>query len=354
MTPCWLWWLRMCQLTIYMCVRLRKLYLRLLLSYPFARESKDAETNLWMQTSYLLISHYKQRITSLDKALFSPQSPRPRNRHGQGGGHSEYHKLLNRFRQFLAEEAKFYDQLLVRFVKSFDMLSDLQPVLLTIKSKALNLEPGSRYESGRSQFPSDDGQKFSLTQEQRETKLATWSKLLVCLGDIERYREQYNESDGRPRAGHEEVGPRRSHRGGKGGAVHEHVPRPRNYSKAKIIYEQARKVMPDDGNASHQLAILASYQKDVFSSLLHYYRSLCVRSPYVPASDNLSILLRRAMEQYQANRDKSSEQITLPRQRVDRFKEAMVVLHGLWVVDTSEYVNAFCQVSCSVLKELLS
>lgn len=290
------------------------------------------ETNLWMQTSYLLISHYKQRITALDRALYTSHGVKPRQ-----GSHQDYHKLLNRFRQFLAEELKFYDQLLVRFVKQFG-LEELLPVLSSIKSRALNQEQVSKSEVARNQFPPDDGQVVDLTLEQREAKLATWSKLLVCMGDIERYREQYNDSEGRPRAGHEEGAPRKPNRGGKNGTGHEVIPRPRNYSKAKVVYEQARRVTPDDGNASHQLAILASYQKDVFASVLHYYRSVCVRSPYDPASENLAVLLRKALEQYAASRDRPAEPANTPRKRVDRFKEAAVVLHGIWVVDTTEYV----------------
>ncbi|KAJ3537656.1 hypothetical protein NM688_g6648 [Phlebia brevispora] len=81
---------------------LRRQYLRLLFLHPYARESKDAETLMWMQTSYSLIAIYKQRIAALDRAIQHP-------RQGQQSSHHpprtvEYRKLLQRFRQFLAEE----------------------------------------------------------------------------------------------------------------------------------------------------------------------------------------------------------------------------------------------------------
>ena len=64
-----------------------------------------------MQTSYAFISIYKQRIASLDRALQSATRNQPR----QGGhGPVEYRKLMQRFRQFLAEEEKFWTQLVVR------------------------------------------------------------------------------------------------------------------------------------------------------------------------------------------------------------------------------------------------
>ncbi|KAI5120400.1 hypothetical protein M0805_000179 [Coniferiporia weirii] len=323
---------------------LRKQHLKLLLLHPNSKEAKDAETHIWMQTSYHFIAAYKQRITVLDRKLFpsGPQHQKSSSRQDRGGGgHVEYRKLLSRFRQFLAEEEKFYIQLLIRF-RSQSSLTEVQPALAKVEIVSAGSEDTPQSDSGRNVFPEQRAVPPKSSDE-REARLATFTKLLVCLGDIARYREQFNEGGGRPRAGHEEGSPRKVGRGGKRSGQ-ESLARPRNYSRAQTIYEQARLLVPSDGNASHQLAILSSYQKDTFGSLLHYYRALCVRQPYDTASDNLNTVLKKALDQYRAakrDNNRNVEEVqSVPKLRVDRFKEWIVVLHGLWYLDSSDGSSA--------------
>ncbi|KAL5478360.1 hypothetical protein ACEPAI_2544 [Sanghuangporus weigelae] len=317
---------------------LRKQHLKLLLLYPTSKEAKDAETHIWMQTSYQFISVYKQRLAVLDRKLFSPvaQSNKPGARQGPGeGGHVEYRKTLARFRQFLAEEERFYVHLLVRYQSQFD-LTETKPALTRAEVLSPDQEDGSSTDSGRGLFP-EHADSSPMRDDERQARLATFTKLLVCLGDISRYREQYNDGGGRPRAGHEEGPPRKSGRGGRRDGF-EAVARPRNYTRAKNIYEQARLLLPDDGNASHQLAILSSYQKDSFGSLLHYYRALCVRQPYDTASDNLNTVLKKALDQYRSSKGSTADDPhAVQKVRVDRFLELVVVLHGLWYLDADEH-----------------
>ena len=364
--------------------RLRRNCLRLLLLHPYASESKDAENQLWMQTSYAFIAVYKQRITALDRAIHSAprqqqqqqqgqaQGQAQGQQHGRGhGGHGvvEYRKLLQRFRQFLADEEKFWVQLIVRIRRIFQ-LDDAHSVL-----SELGLLPDDPpVENGppkrnHFQFPSDADVAAaapSLTpssREQRESRMAILSKALVCLGDIERYKEQYNEAGGRPRAGHEDgppamggAGNQKGGRGKKGGAAPGNgatqpvMPRMRNYDKAQQCYQQARILLPQDGNPAHQMAILASYQKDVFNSLVHYYRALCVRSPYDTAAENLGTVLSKTLDQWRtrgAKRDKEREKEQArgeaapmaPRLRVEAYKEKLIVLHALWRVPPEEWVT---------------
>ena len=274
--------------------------MKLLLLYPTSKEAKDAETHLWMQTSYQFIAAYKQRIAALDRKLFAPpaanggepKEKRDRERDRGGGGHVEYRKLLMRFRQFLAEEERFYTHLLVRFRSQFALgeaargalvrAEILQPRTSTAATTSLasptsptdandtSMEdelPPPRAESERNLFPAPR-EMPPQSEKEREVRLTVFTKLLVCLGDITRYREQYNDGGGRPRAGHEEGAPRRGRRGGRGGNIRETHARPRDYRRAQTIYEQARTLLPDDGNASHQLAILAAYKNDSSHGLL--------------------------------------------------------------------------------------
>ncbi len=290
-----------------------------------------------MQTSYAIISVYKQRIAALDRIL----QTQPQQHHQHGHGPVEYRKLVQRFRQFLAEEEKFWAQVITRYQRSF-ALDEARPALLALEiiPATGSVDNDATSPNGRNhfQFPraDPDVSVVPTTPEQRESRLSILSKALVCLGDIARYREQYNEGGGRGKIGHDEFPRRgRNRRGGASGG--ESLPRPRNYTKARQCYEQARLLVPHDGNPSHQLAILASYQKDSFESLAHYYRALCVRQPYDTAAENMGTVLTKALEQWKvrSKKEKDTGPPVDPSQVpkivvVTALKEKVVILHALW------------------------
>lgn len=294
-----------------------------------------------MQTSYAFISAYKQRVAALDRAVQNnSRQQQPQSRHH---GPVEYRKLLQRFRQFLADEERFWTQLVVRFRRSF-ALDEAQPALITLGILSVNNDgkvdedPEVPSSNGRNhyQFPPEDPSVsvFPTTAAERESRVAILSKALICLGDIARYREQYNESGGRSKAGQDDApGPGKRGRNRRGGAVSlEGIPRPRNYEKARLCYEQARLLVPHEGNPFHQLAILASYQKDPFASLVHYYRALCVRQPYDTASENMGTVLTKTLEQWKKkdHESRSPPAAAVPKIRIEAMKEKIVVLHALW------------------------
>jgi len=294
-----------------------------------------------MQTSYQFISTYKQNVAVLDRTLQS--APRHQPRQGNPGP-VEYRKLMQRFRQFLAEEEKFWMQLVARYQRSF-ALHEAAPMLsaLTISipddlAPAHETVHNSAVARNQHQFPLEGSTPSPNTPAERESSLAILSKAIVCLGDMARYRELYNEGGGRPRAGHEDgaaASSRRPGRNRKAGAPgFESVPRARNYDRAIQCYDQARLLVPSEGNPSHQLAILAFYQGDMFSSLLHYYRALCVRQPYDTASENVKKILSKSLDQH-AKRTREGQVAPEfgdlpPRLRVESFKEKVVLLHALW------------------------
>ncbi|KAG6820008.1 hypothetical protein H0H93_006554 [Arthromyces matolae] len=329
---------------------LRRRYLSLLLIHPYAKESKDVENHLWMQTSYAFIASYKQRILNLDRVIQSKLRQTP-NQRPPNAPVVEHRKLIQRFRQFLADEEKFWGQLVVRLRRSF-ALDAATPALLAlgIISETDDLanipEPseGGVPPHGRNhfQFPVEDASTTftATTPEIKASWLAILSKALVCLGDIARYRELYNESGGRPRAGQEEGGMGKNRRSRRG-QPEEPIPRPRNYEKAQQCYEQARLLVPDDGNPSHQLAIIATYKKDSFVSLTHYYRALCVRAPYDTASENLGSVLGKSLESWKtrSRRERDRQEALPPRVQVEAFRENIVVLHALWKVGMEKGVK---------------
>jgi tetratricopeptide (TPR) repeat protein len=312
----------------------QKQYLLLLLSHPNAKESKDAETHMWMQTSYALISIYKTRLAALEHALreAGTQHQHPRSQHP---GPVEHRKLMQRFKQFLSTEEKFWTHLVVRIQRQFS-LSEARAALATL-SIVVDTEPGfDEPDPGKHHLrfppePVENGPSQPLTPSQRNNRRATLSKALVVLGDLARYREQYSDGASRPRGGQERGG--RSTRGrGRGPQVD--LPRTKTYEKARACYECARDLMPDEGNASHQLAILASYQKDAFESVIQYYKALCVRSAYDPAVENMGIVLSRNLEDWKRSRKgktgRPSEDLTGKKTNSLSFKDNVILLHALW------------------------
>ncbi|KIO02509.1 hypothetical protein M404DRAFT_147748, partial [Pisolithus tinctorius Marx 270] len=352
---------------------LRRLYLRLLLVEPYAKESKDAETHLWMQTSYQFISLYKQNISNLDRVLQQPGRPPRRNRvpPDQGSdqqhqdqrkhGPVEYRKLMQRFRQFLAEEEKFWIRFVARYHRQFN-ISEARPVLIELgeisatanmkipelgDTKHENNSAGSgtaRPPRDHFGFPPEDTVALhpppNIDEAERHAAiLAIVTKALVCLGDIARYRELYNESGGRPKAGHEDgpgVGPARrgrSRREGPNSSGFGQVTRARTYHRSISLYEHARALVPSDGNAAHQLGILAFYGGDIFHALYWYWRALCVRAPYEAAVENVRKVLARAASEgasrwsSQGARVESDEKVLA--RKVEKMKENIAFLYAL-------------------------
>ena len=288
-----------------------------------------------MQTSYALISVYKSRIATLEHALREAGTQRQQSR-SQRPGPVEYRKLMQRFKQFLSTEEKFWTHLVVRIQRQF-VLTEARSALATL-SIAVDTEPDiDDLDAGKHNHfrfppePVENAPLQPLTPAQRNNRRATLSKALVVLGDLARYREQYSEGASRTRGG-----PERGGRAARGRGSQADLPRAKNYDKARACYECARDLMPDDGNASHQLAILASYQKDTFESLVQYYKALCVRSAYDPAAENMGNVLSKFLDTWKRRRKGKqggrapSEDITRPKTNPPSFKDNVILLHALW------------------------
>ncbi|KAF8635724.1 hypothetical protein AX15_000340 [Amanita polypyramis BW_CC] len=343
--------------------KLRRQYLHLLLAHPHAPESKDVENHLWMQTSYTFIAAYKHQINALDRLIQNnarqqQQQQQPTLQQRQSGpGPVEHRKLLQRFRQFLAEEEKFWAKLVGRVYRTF-VLEDAQLALQALgipledEQSALGQTGTSAHGRNQQQFPPEEStpRVEAKTASDKESRMSTLSRMLVCLGDVARYRELYNEAGGRPKAGYEDGTPARR-RNRRGPAWVENISKARNYDKAQQCYEQARLLVPNEGKPSHQLAILASYKKDVYMSLAHYYRALCIKLPYDTALSNMGTLLSKTLDSWRvANKHDKNRNLPLdtnehPGIRVDKFKERVVVLHALWKVGSENGIDRMNSVS---------
>ncbi|KAG8922601.1 hypothetical protein FRC01_013831 [Tulasnella sp. 417] len=247
-------------------------------------------------------------------------------------------KLQNKFRAFLSAEESFWSGFALRLVRTFG-LTEAKPALL-----ALNItspDPSDPLaDVSRSSVPTIDDDPGSrndaepstaLPPGQRDRKLDAVSKVLVHLGDLARYREQYNEVGGRPKAGQlkhsEEWKPRRG-RGGKK-ETSPVIPRERDFTRASECYQQARLLFPDNGNAPNQLAVLAIWTGDSFLAAYHCYRAMAVRQPFPTAQDNLVKSVEKVLAKFKAGEEQpvSTE--------VDAFKDRVLYLHGIWVTKSA-------------------
>ena len=305
---------------------LRKQYVELLISHPFAKESKDAELSLWMHTSYAFITGYKQRIANLSTPQPPPRGGRQAAPREPPNAPVERRKLLSRFRQFLSEEEKFWISLITWFRRTFD-LHEVQPILVSLEM--ISDDNPDMAPDGRNRgylLPRHSDTTIECTPEQRQVKLSSVSKALIFLGDIARYKEQYNESGGRPKAGVEAGPPARA----SGKNKKTPIPRARDYEKARQRYEQARVLVPHEGNPSNQLAILSSYQMDTFNAIVHYYRAICVQQPYDGAAENMGKSLKRSLDFWNMKGKTKQQEAIVPRLKIEVFKEQIIALHAHW------------------------
>lgn len=160
--------------------RARNLYMSLLFNHPLSTYSQSID-HLWLDTSYTLIMAYREAISRLEST-----------------DKQQLRKALTRFRQALSSEDTFYRTLLTRLIAYYQ----LQPLVREIPVATTSAGP----------------EHATLTSEQKETKIGLIYKVLICQGDLERYKEQYGEK--------------------------------REYKKAKSFYELARRLQPDQGELS--------------------------------------------------------------------------------------------------------
>ncbi|KAH9988108.1 hypothetical protein BJV74DRAFT_878266 [Russula compacta] len=310
---------------------------------------------MWMQTSYALISIYKTRLAALEHTLREAGTQRQQPR-SQRPGPVEYRKLMQRFKQFLSTEEKFWTHLVVRIQRQF-ALSEARSALVTLSIVAdadPDIDDPDAEKHDHFRFPPEPVETAPsqpLTPAQRNNRRATLSKALVVLGDLARYREQYNEGALRSRGG-----PERGGRSTRGRGSQADLPRAKTYDKARACYECARDLMPDEGNASHQLAILASYQKDTFESLVQYYKALCVHSAFDPAAENMGHVLSKSLEAWKRRRKGKpgrlpSKDLTEPQSSPLSFKDNVILLHALWRLGVEEMDSIAPKHDEGVIKE---
>ncbi|EFP75168.2 uncharacterized protein PGTG_01761 [Puccinia graminis f. sp. tritici CRL 75-36-700-3] len=263
--------------------------------------SGEALNLLWLDTSYSLINIYRQKLSAMEKEVertnhVSHKKSGPKNQRMQidrtrgslsNVGPVARRKLLQHFRSFLRSEDAFWKSLIHRLINSYHIES-AKGCLKILKI----YNDSSAMEEPRSSDPSDnqDGEKVDNKNlpESKEEGMSLVHKALICFGDLIRYGELYARS-----------GAQTSPFSGPANHPREKLDKnsvvERDWSRSQDCYNQARLLIPTNGNPSNQLAVLSSYIPDILSCAYHYYRALCVKNPFPTARQNLGSTFNKAL-----------------------------------------------------------
>ncbi len=187
---------------------------------------------MWISTSHLLITSYRSLIGNLEKRLSQglehsrgSGSGRGRYRTGEGGDSSgpvELRKLLARFQGFLNGEIGWYKSAIGEWVRVFG-LEGVEGVIGWLGVVGISVVDDRDPSIPRNTI------RHKLGVEEQEKKLGLIHKALICLGDLERYKDQYGaERERRKRVGGDDK---------------------ERYGGAKKFYEVARGLLPDNGES---------------------------------------------------------------------------------------------------------
>lgn len=291
---------------------------------------------VWMTTSYWLISAFRTMIADVEKKVAVatagtgsggeayesryPQARRNEPGYYRDGGDNkrdretlsgpvELRKLLQRFQRFLTSEIGFYQSLIRKLVKRFDLLGrhvnsvELKGYLGML-GEGLEMSDIDVDEPNDGFFPSSssataatttgnnandqpprehdqrlitlDFSTLHLSREETHKKLSLVHKSLICLGDISRYKELYGPERERKRlervaaqgggGGGTGGGGEQMKRGGKRngkagpsafGAAGRLKDNEERFRRAKQYYMVAKGFMPDNGKRLFLPCLLA-------------------------------------------------------------------------------------------------
>lgn len=234
----------------------------LILNYPSSPHSQSLD-HLWISTSHIFITTYRALIAQLDKQHQqlagggAPKHPQQQQRHAPA---VELRKVLTRFRQFLGSEVSYYRRVIGVIVhKAGPELQDevgpfLSLVGVKIDDAAGQVEDTLPSAVSSTLDPREAARRLAenrtpwqgLSRAELREKAGLVHKALVCLGDLERYREQYGAERDRKQVQLKPDGRKAKRRVEAGKAVDMPPPEQR-FVRAKEYYEVARALAPDNG-----------------------------------------------------------------------------------------------------------
>lgn len=263
--------------------QLRTAHLVLLIEH-WTNPSAQNIDQLWMTTSYWIISAYRSMIAEVEKKVATASTggmvEDPRRRNGRAGdrerekesGPVELRKLLQRFQRFLTTEIAFYQWLIRKFIQRFDLFgthvnadelrSYLEMLTEGLESSDQPTEGDNFGFNGSTEEARDPSQSagrlasldystLRLTREETQKKLQLVHKALLCLGDISRYKELYGPERERKRqermlaSGQALTKGKRNGKAGPGARVNDEE----RFARAKQYYRVAKGFLPDNGTS---------------------------------------------------------------------------------------------------------
>lgn len=245
----------------------------LILNFPSSPHSQSLD-HLWISTSHIFISTYRALISQLDKQHQlhgqKQQSGAAGQRHAPA---VELRKVLTRFRQFLGSEVSYYRRVIGVIVHKagHELQNEVGPFLSLVGVKvddAAELEDTLPTGVSSSLDPREAARRAAenrslwqgLSRAELREKAGLVHKALVCLGDLERYREQYGAERDRKQVQLKPEG-RKAKRRVEMGKSADMPPSEQRFVRAKEYYEVARALAPDNGENrgaySAELALIA-------------------------------------------------------------------------------------------------
>lgn len=216
--------------------KVRYSYEKIILKDSEEVELQDVEYSLW-KLHYKHIDEFRKTIK---KSSGNGESIKLVTTQNVGNVWRSDDKGIAGFMSFLSEATEFYQNLVVKIRKCNRLPED-------------------------SSFYKNVGSSTAVEPKKMQKCQFLCHRFLVCLGDLARYKEQYEKLDDQ------------NH----------------NWSVAASHYLEATMIWPDSGNPQNQLAVLATYVGDEFLALYHCVRSLAVKEPFPDAWDNLTLLFER-------------------------------------------------------------
>ncbi|WWC66953.1 uncharacterized protein I206_100860 [Kwoniella pini CBS 10737] len=296
--------------------RCREIHLLLIFSYSLSPYSQSLD-NLWHQTSYLIISSYRNIISNIERNSFKTNQNQNQNFKGKllndnnNYNNNEFKKIITRFKQFLSTEETFYKSIISK-IYNFNNLFEINYLNEYLNKVKI---PLSTFENNDNE--NENGNELSnfnngiIGEQEKKDKINLIYKGLICLGDLERYKEQYKEPIKlRKNNGNLEINEK--------------------FNNAREYYEVARCIQPDDGAAFNQLAVISTYLSDPFSTTYYYFRASAIKNAFKGIDGILYEYLGKATERWRAKR-KEGKQVEESEQlnEVKKWKDDIIVLVGV-------------------------
>lgn len=257
---------------------LRATYVSLLLTCTFDQQGAGAESLLWTETTYAVISAFRSALSAIE----------------DDGGRAEkrriqaYQRVLRSLRRFLADEEAYWAQLAARVVRMY-ALGEAHGVLAGVgiavgADGATRLDaPDMAYDRDAAVQPQAEREALAADAARRAHLVALVARMLTYCGDIVRYREQY-------------AAPALLQ--SRGAGTKEVPCTAPNFAAAARLYHAAGALCPASGGPENQLAVLALYRGDRFGALFHYMNAFVAAQPFENARFNFRRIVAQALPRW--------------------------------------------------------